>query len=164
MFLIMSLKFVESRGLRNTGSGFKVVRQIDEGVFIPYFYYFLRSGYGGLPPSVEVSPALRPFVVKTRTVYRFFETTKVKADCFARALNGVIYPAGIHAWFDLDHAEEQFKTLSVLDNYTGPPDARLVLVKFRWQKPVAFDNTTLVSMAGSPIEVIETAHLKEELK
>ena len=157
----MSLKFVETKGLPNTGIGYKMVRQVDVNEFIPYFYHFLRGGFGGLPPNTEIPPFLKPVAIKTRTIYRFYETTRVKADRFARALNGHPYPAGIHFWFERGYAEERFRSLQVLDSYSGTPDPNLVLVKFRWTNPVAFDENMVVALAGIPLQIMEITHLKE---
>jgi hypothetical protein len=159
----VSLKFVETKGLSNSGIGFKVARQVSEGVFIPYFYHFLKSGYGGVPPDVDPKQlaALNIALTRTQTIYRLHETTRVKADRFARSIRGAIYPAGIHFWFELEYARERFHVLRTLDSYNGSADPRLALVKFRWFHPVAFDDEIVVATAGIPLEIIPTHHSYE---
>jgi hypothetical protein len=150
------LKTVETKGMIKSGRGFKVVRKVADGEYVPFFYYFLKGGHGGLPTDIPVPKLLKPVAVKTQTVYKSFMTTRVKCNSFAHALNQQVYPAGIHLWLDESYAIERFHALRALDD-----DPRLTLVKFRWSNPVAFDKETVVVSVVRPIKEIKVQPLEE---
>lgn len=150
----MCLKFVITHSSSQHGSGFKVVRRMGEGVYAPYFSYFLKGGYGGLPPDEEPSNCLKLNAIRNRTVYKTHETTKIRPRYFARALNDQIYYAGIHLWINEMYARERLHALRVLDT-----DPNLVLVKFRWGGLIAHDDETVVATFATPIREVEVERL-----
>lgn len=150
----MSLKYVITHGINQHGSGYKVVRRIEVGVYAPYFSYFLRGGYGGLPPDEKPSNCLKLNAIRNHTLYKSHEVTKVKSRYFARAINDQIYYAGIHLWLNEAYAKERLHVLRVLDD-----DPNLVLVKFRWSGPIARDEDTVVATYATPLREIEVERI-----
>lgn len=146
----MCLRFVQQEKAQR-GVGFKVVRKIGEGLFKPYFDFFLKNGFGGTLVGFSEPPAaMREIVLKTQVVYRANEFTRVRHKRLARALNNQLFTAGIHLWLDEDYARERFRALKMLDN-----DPHLTLVKFRWSTPFARDNETIVVSRAMPVNEIE---------
>jgi hypothetical protein len=151
----MCLKFVEQEKTQR-GIGYKVVRKIEEGLYKPYFTYFLKScGGGTLVGYTEAPVSMRDRVTKTQVTYASNEFTRVRHKRIAHANNNQLYTAGIHLWLDEVYAAERLRALRILDD-----DPNLVLVKFRWSGPLARDADTIVASRAMPVSEIT---IEEEL-
>lgn len=148
----MTLKFVgidRSKG----GTGYKVVRRHPntKDTYLPYFSYFLRSGYGGYLPPPEGFPLfMKDRVIISNIYYVIGEAARVRHKRFAHAFNDEIYHAGIHLWVELDYVRERFFALRALDDYPRS----LVILKCRWTGLIACDSTTVVASRVIPINEV----------
>jgi hypothetical protein len=142
----MCLKYVEQERSQR-GTGFKAVRKVSDGVYKPYFAFFLKScGGGTLVGHTDAPPNMREMVTKTQVTYIVNEYTRVRHKRIAHAHNNQLYTAGIHLWPDEMYAKERFRALKILDD-----DPNLVLVKFRWSIPLARDADIIVVSRAMPV-------------
>ncbi len=148
----MSLKFLK-KVFKPFGYGYKVVRKEADGVYHPFFEYFLRSGGGGTTVPTDASKDFMKMVVKVKVVYRSFEKTRLKHSrlAFTHCPPIRTYLAGFHLWLSVDYAKERLEALRVLN-----PELNLCIIKCTWSQPIARDDETVVVKSLVPLaEVTE---------